>query len=99
MPNERGAYDFLQLIILYECDVYENMYLPLKWLMNVTHIITIEIPNKCDANVRLFTFEIQDEFDAYSSITIWIQTECYASDYSSMKYQLNDIQCTYVYDA
>lgn len=30
MPNDRGAYDVLQLIILYECDVYENMYLPLK---------------------------------------------------------------------
>lgn len=36
---------------MYECDVYENMYLLLKWLMNVMYIIIIEILNKCDVNV------------------------------------------------
>lgn len=58
MFNECGVYDFLWLIILYECDVYENMYLLLKWLMNVMYIIIIEILNKCDVNVWLFIFEI-----------------------------------------
>lgn len=43
---------------MYECDVYENMYLLLKWLMNVMYIIIIEILNKCDVNVWLFIFEI-----------------------------------------
>lgn len=89
MPNERGAYDFLQLKFC----MNENKYLPLKWLMNVTHIITIEIPNKCDANVfdDYLHLEYKMNLTPILVFIIWIQTECNASDYSSMKYQLNDM--------